>query len=163
MFWKPMQGKRDWKIRFSVVKEKMRDLSSNQINFERERDPVGEKVHQNRSGGLHPQRGAARFARRPPLWVPILVVFSPTGSFSLSKLIWLLLKSRIFSLPTEELIFQSILPCKGSQTNHFERLKLTNKIDSTLSRPFGRTNPLKRQPANPRSHANFQKTCPRML
>ena len=56
----------------------------------------------------------------------------------------------------EELIFQSILPCKGSQTNHPERLKLTNQTDSTLSRPFGRTNPLKRQPANPRSHANVQ-------
>jgi len=34
--------------------------------------------------------------RRPKAAAPILVVFSPTGSLSLSKLIELLLKSRIF-------------------------------------------------------------------
>ena len=74
----------------SAVKEKMRDLSSNQINFERERDPVGEKTTKQ---GTH-KGGAAREARRPPLWVrrleaaaPTLMVFSPTGSLSLSKLI----------------------------------------------------------------------------
>ena len=62
----------------------MRDLSSNQINFERERDPVGEKT--TKIGG---------------------------GPFAL----------------------------QGLSKKHVERLKLTNKIDSTLSRPFERTNP----------------------
>ena len=60
----------------------MRDLSSNQIHFEREKDPVGEK---NTKIGTH-KGGAARFARRAPfVWIPILVVFSLTGSLALSK------------------------------------------------------------------------------
>ena len=45
-FWEPLQGKSDWKINSSVVKEQMRDLSRYQINFERERGPVGEKTTQ---------------------------------------------------------------------------------------------------------------------
>ena len=53
-FESPCKAKGIERLFLSVVKEKMRDLSSNQINFERERDPVGEKVHQNRSGGLRP-------------------------------------------------------------------------------------------------------------
>ena len=65
---------------------KMRDLSTSLINSEEEKDPVGEKVHQNRSGSL----------RRSPLWDPILVDFSPTGSFSSSELIRLVLESLIF-------------------------------------------------------------------
>ena len=44
----------------SVVKEKMRDFSNNQIHFEREKDPVGEKTTKNRN----PQRGAAAGGRR---------------------------------------------------------------------------------------------------
>ena len=38
--------------RLKGFKGKIRDLSSSLINIERQKDPVGEKVHQNGSGAL---------------------------------------------------------------------------------------------------------------
>ena len=86
-----------------VLKCFFNDLGSGLINFVCSRDPVGEKTT---------KIGTYKGGRRPKAAAPILVVFSPTGSLSLSKLIRLLLKSRTCS-------FQSLLACRGAQKLHF--------------------------------------------
>ena len=52
-----------------AVKEKMRDLSSNQIHFERERDPVGEKTTKigAAASGRRTHEGVRRASRAAPL------------------------------------------------------------------------------------------------
>ena len=59
-FESPCKAKGIERLFLSVVKEKMRDLSSNQINFERERDPVGEKTTKigTHKGGRRAKRAA---------------------------------------------------------------------------------------------------------
>ena len=93
-------------------------LSSCLINFVRSRDPVGEKTT---------KIGAAAFGRRPPLQVPILVVFSPTGSLERTKLIRLLLKSLKNHFKLIKQHFKIIAKYFKLINQHFQLIKQISK------------------------------------